>query len=442
MHLRRHVRTLALATVLVLPAAVHAQPAPPPAELAPPPTEVAPPPPEQVAPPSLPEPVVAPPPPPSEPVDAPTKPLVAAELGKGVTFTSPDEAFSLTIRGRAQLRGTMLVDPDDGDDSDQPTTEFVARRVRLLLQGHFFAKTWQYYVQLGFSNQDTEPDLRSPLRDAYLTYTKIRDLQVRVGQMKVPLGRQRVVSSSALQFPDRSIVVGELNLDRDVGIQVFSKDLFGLGDTLGYQLGLFGGDGRNRQSDTYGNLYVARLEVTPLGKFEDSYSEGDVKREDRPRLAVAVGAGYNQHTNRPRSTFGTPYEGARFDYLHLEADAMFKWRGLSLLAEVMLREADEDVRTTTIDGAPVEEASRSGWGWFVQAGQMITAHAEVGARYSDLHPLDGTDPALGRAREAAVSASYYFQEHAFKLQADQAYLFGEDADDGRYQTRVQIQLYF
>ena len=37
-------------------------------------------------------------------------------------------------------------------------------------------------------------------------------------------------------MPDRSIVTSELNLDRDVGATLFSKDLLGLGGKLGYNL--------------------------------------------------------------------------------------------------------------------------------------------------------------------------------------------------------------
>ena len=103
-------------------------------------------------------------------------PEVTVGLGRGLTVRSADGDFSMTIRGRAQLRYEGVFDQLRGDTDGSST--FQARRVRLLLQGNLFGEDWLYYVQLGFSNRDTESDLRLPLRDDYMTYTGVRDLQI------------------------------------------------------------------------------------------------------------------------------------------------------------------------------------------------------------------------------------------------------------------------
>ena len=190
--------------------------------------------------------------------------VVEGGFGKGATIKSSDDRFSLNIRGRIQARATVTETDGDGDP---PVTGFQVRRMRVVLQGNALGPELTYYIQLAFSNLDMESDLRSPLRDAYFTWAIARDANLRVGQMKVPYGRQRVVSSSALQMADRSIVVAEFNLDRDVGLHLFSKDLFGLGEKLGYSLAVFGGDGRNRVTDAFGLLYAARLQVTPMASL-------------------------------------------------------------------------------------------------------------------------------------------------------------------------------
>jgi len=74
------------------------------------------------------------------------------------------------------------------------------------------------------------------------------------------------------------MVVSELNLDRDVGVQLFSRSL--LNDKLGYTLGLFGGEGRNRLGREAGFLYSARVELWPFGQFDD-VPEGDLQRRHR-----------------------------------------------------------------------------------------------------------------------------------------------------------------
>jgi phosphate-selective porin len=100
--------------------------------------------------------------------------------GEGVTLQTLDEKFALTLRGRAQLRFDLDGPKEDGGDVE---TTFQVRRLRFSFQGHVVNKNWRYQVQLAFSNRDTEPDLRLPLRDAFLTYAGMRDLHIRVGQL-------------------------------------------------------------------------------------------------------------------------------------------------------------------------------------------------------------------------------------------------------------------
>jgi hypothetical protein len=388
-----------------------------------------------------------PPPPPAEPAHGEQPRLVTeGQFGKGVTLKSEDDRFSLNIRARIQARATLT---HNSDDDDPPATEMQIRRMRVVLQGNALGRDLTYYIQLSFSNLDMEPDLRTPLRDSYFTWRAGRDASLRAGQMKVPFDRQRVISSSALQMVDRSIVVQELNLDRDVGAQLFSKDLFGLGERLGYHIGVFGGDGRNRLSEVYGLLYAARLELRPFGGFDD-YVEADTGRGAKPRLSIGVAAGYNQNTNRPRSTLGEPFPGSRFDYEHACADMLFKWHGFSAMAQWIYRRGTEDRRVDDVNGTPTPAFSRSAWGAFGQVGQMVTEHVEVSARFGHIEPYGGTDPRFVRRQELGGGLSYYWFEHNLKLQGDYFYeplggrLIG-DTDVGtrvRHQFRLQAQIFF
>jgi len=363
-------------------------------------------------------------------------PLVDVGLGRGVTIRAVDDSASLNIRARLQVRSTAVDNPGDVVN----TTEVSIRRARLVFQGNAAGPSLSYYVQLSFANLDNEADLRLPLRDAYVTWAAHRDMTVRVGQMKVPFSRQRVVSSSALQMVDRSIVVSELNLDRDVGMQVFSRDLFGAG-TLGYSVGLFGGEGRNRRGRAAGLLYTARLEAWPLGAFDDLV-EGDLRRGQRPRLALGAGVGYNQNTNRPRSTIGTPYPAGDVDYLHAGADGVLKWKGWSLTSEIMYRRADTPTRMVTMSAGPLAIHARPGWGAYVQGGYMLSRRLEVTGRYSRLQPLvNNADDSFVAAREYGAGLGYYLQGHDLKLQGDISDV--EDRASRRHaQARLQFQLFF
>lgn len=361
---------------------------------------------------------------------------IAAQFGKGVTFQSKGGDFHLQLRGRVQVRfGSEL--PEGGE----ATNEMIIRRARLALSGRFF-DAWELYVQLGLSNQDNEPDYYNPVRDATLTYAGLRDLMVRAGQMKVPFDRQRNNSSSALEFADRSIVVSELTLDRDVGVQLFSEDLFGLDGMLGYHLGLFGGDGRNRRADNPGMMWVARLWTSPFGTFDPNV-EGAFDRRQGFRLALGVAAAQNFQSVRTRSTSADTFAASTFDYTHLTADLTIKYRGLFWLSEFLYRKADRPSNTATVDDEEVTEFSRSGWGFFTQAGYLWTDHLETAARYGQLRALSPTDPTFVGRHEIGGAVSWYFQRHDLKVTADYFYLPAiDDPAPPTHQVRLQTQLYF
>jgi phosphate-selective porin OprO/OprP len=222
--------------------------------------------------------------------------------------------------------------------------------------------------------------------------------------MKVPFSRQRVVSSSAQQMVDRSLVVTELNLDRDVGVQFFSKDLFGTG-RLGYALGGFEGDGRNRQGRTSGSPYTARIESWPFGVFDD-YVEGELSRLPTRRVALGANVAYNQNTNRPRSTIGDPYPAGDFDYTHAGVDILVKKRGCATQAEWMYRQADRDSN----------------------------------GRVGHLAPSHGRTALVPTSHELVVGVGHHVREHNLKLQTD----YVHEAASGRHihQVRSQLQMFF
>lgn len=373
---------------------------------------------------------------------APSETITKAEFGKGIVVGTADEAFTLNIRARMQFQAMYY---DAHDDTAEDITQMQIRRARVVLQGNVYGSKLTYYFQLAFSNRDNESDVRLPLRDAYFTYEPHKSANLRFGQMKVPYGRQRVVSSSAQGMVDRSIVTTELNLDRDVGVQMFSKDLFGLGETFGYAVGIFGGDGRNRLATNAGYLYVGRLSVTPFGSF-DEFVEADIGRESKPRLSIAAGAAYNQATNRPQSTIGTPYADPTvfFDYTHFGADFMFKWNGFFATGEWMLRKAKDPMVSVVDDaGEATDFYAREAWGAYAQVGQMLTSGLEVSARYGHLNPLRETDPKLHLTHELGGGLAYYFEQHNLKVQSDYFY-YSKDKSlkDGDHQIRVQTQLFF
>lgn len=390
--------------------------------------------------------VLAAPPSAAQTSDSPT---LSVAPGKGLTVASADKRFQMQVRSRVQLRESFT----HSDDAN--SNEIQVKTLRLFVQGHVLSPELKYTLQLAFGSGDFDKDSASPIFDAFVEYVKWRDLNLRVGQYFVPFDRARTIREFALQFVDRQVVVRELNLDRDVGVMLSSSDLLGLGSRLGYNLFVGSGDGKNRIADSKNQyasqhasaLFVGRLVVRPFGAFDDD-QEGDLARSPTPKLAIGVAGAFNKATGRERGTTGNTYTVGSFDYAHGAADLVLKWRGFSLLAEGLLREANRQRnRGTDATGKEIVERSRSGFGYFVQAGQLLTDKLEVTARWDDLHARKGTDPALvalvnSSGRQLGTGLNLYLNGHLLKVQADYFYIFGEDIGTASHALRAQLDATF
>lgn len=398
---------------------------------------------------------------PANPKKDPT-PIQATKFvpGKGFELASKDGRFALQIRARAQIRYEMLNPNVAGENTEQGLQ---IRRMRLQLQGNVFGKHNKYYFQFGFSDPDMTRGMladedgettKNPIRDARVEFDYVRDFTVMVGQMKIPFSRQRVNSSGNLNMVDRSLINEEFQIDRDLGVQFLSKDIGGKG-WFAYNAGVFMGEGRNRwEPSDFGMLYVARFEVTPLGKFED-YSEGDVERTETPKLSVGAAYAFQDQAKGVHGTWGNRFADlGTADFHNLGADAVLKFRGLSFNTAFHWRKIVNRKGGGALDAdgnlIPIE-LPRNGLGWFGQLGYLVPKiDLEVVGRYAFVRNVFGDSSSLGFRDEAGVGLNYYFAGHNLKLQLDYFRLWGKEegpgyanaAKRGTDRVRLQLQLAF
>jgi phosphate-selective porin OprO and OprP len=377
------------------------------------------------------------------------------KLGKGLVVRSQDGDFGLETRLRVQFRYTLEAAEGDDGELGSPTQQAQLRRARLQFKGNYWGPNNKFKAEFALSPRDvgvrdssagTAPGT-SPLLDWYTDLTHHRDLNVRIGQYKVPFNRQRVISSGDLQLVDRSIVNGAFNVDRDLGVDLRSKDLFGL-DLIKYYLGVYVGEGRNTNSASdFGMMYLARVEILPFGAFQD-YAEVDFERTPTPKLSVGLGYGYLDRAPRDRGILGSaPADGGTTDINLLNADVLLKYAGLSILSEAILRNGSRNPGDGVDDmGAAIPEApALDGYGAMLQAGYLLPqSRLEVAARVGVVRPT-GDQSVLAEQDELGGGLSYYFAHHAYKLQTDYFLLRkGPDADNklSAHEFRVQLQSAF
>ncbi len=369
-------------------------------------------------------------------------------LGRGLTFTTQDRRFSLSLG----LGGQFLYTIDDQRPRPRGTPQtsqmLEVRRMRVFLSGNMFTEAVKYYLQAQLSPRDlglVDGAVRqSPVFQAWLRFERFGNFVPQVGFFFIPYSRQRVEPVLKLQMIDFSLASAEFGLERDVGVDLGSKDLFGLGK-LRYHLGVFMGEGTEFAKPTdFGMIYYGRFELLPLGDFDDDV-ESDLARRRRPKLALGGAYAFADDDHRSKPIGGAaPSDGGTTDTHNVTVDLAFKVAGFSLLADAWFRHGRRewgDATVTDAAGTPMpapREAARNGVGWTAQAGFLIPrAPLELAARYSGVHGL-GTTSIADRS-EAGPGLSYYFADHALKLQADFMHSWGDGDLRG---DRVRVQLTF
>jgi phosphate-selective porin OprO and OprP len=344
---------------------------------------------------------------------------------RGVAVTAPDSSFSINTRFRMQSRA--LYNSIAKDDFGVSEYEMRVRRLRLRFDGFMYSPKLTYNIQLSFTRGDMDWSMReqsnintSPnvARDAVVYYKPNNRWQLAFGQTKLPGNRQRVISSGEQQFIERSIVNLGFNIDRDFGFQaVYNNDI----GNFHYMLkgALTAGEGRNVFSTDKGLAYTGRVEVLPFGKFTNGgdYFEGDLEREPTPKLSLAGGMSHNQQARRTGGQIGRDlYEQTNMQtYIF---DGLLKYRGLSIYAEYMAREADNPF---TYNASGELRHVLTGHGQNYQLGYIFPNNVELAGRYSRVTPNQEVRSMENTEEAYLAGVTKYLRAHKLKLQANVGY---------------------
>ncbi|MBN2370320.1 MAG: hypothetical protein JXO72_07525 [Vicinamibacteria bacterium] len=380
------------------------------------------------------------------------KPMMNVAWKDGKTTIETDKA-ALILSNRVQVRFTYEM-PDDARkiagtrNAGDPMGSFRIRRAKTKFEGWFYKKTLTYELQLNW------PDTTNPLEDANLNcdVSGNKQFQVKLGQFKVPFGRQELTSSGSQQFVDRSIVSGEFAKGRDLGVQ-----LWGLlaAKKLEWRLGAFNGNGRTKSANDNDNFQInGRVMFQPFGDFK--YSESDFESVDKPLLAIAGNFEINDLTYPSSASesksdvkdYTTDANGASTKLKAvsttkatatakravLGGDMAFKYKGVSVFVEYFDRKVDP------FDGADFG-ASYKSKGLHAQAGYLFAKKKwEVAVRYATLDPTDVESD--DDRTEIGGGVSYFYNKHACKVQADFRQIEDKAKKTKNNELRVQTQFIF
>lgn len=344
----------------------------------------------------------------------------------GLGFATPDSSYSLNIRFRIQNRALMNTQSDD--NLEPASFEGRVRRCRLVLSGHMLNPKLSYYLQLSFARGDMDWSVAdattqnvSPnvVRDAMIFYRPSRHLLLGFGQGKLPGNRQRINSSGALQFYDRSLVNVNFTTDRDFGFfTTYTLKTKGEFTTL-LKGAITSGEGRNSNSSNYGLAYTGRVELLPFGTFTDGgdFFEGDLSRESKPKLSIAGGYMFNDMAVRTGGQLGKDLYGQKSFNLYF-ADLIFKYQGFCFISEYMRRDANNPYVLGTDNKMHL---ITTGDGINNQASYCFKSMWEFAVRQTLVSPHHDVFKNFNQAEQYGVGVSKYLNKHKVKAQFNLLY---------------------
>ncbi len=372
-------------------------------------------------------------------------------FGKGlVNVVAKDSSYSLVFAARFQSLYTSQWEFPNNEEFESGDSNFLIRRARLKFDGFAFSPKLVYKLEVGLSNRDISGTSvytgNTPryILDAVLKWNFFENFELWAGQTKLPGNRERVISSANMETVDRSLVNSRFNIDRDMGMQLHHSINVGPNFLVREAFAFSQGEGRNVTAGNLGGYqYTGRIEALPMGDFAD-YTGADLSREQTPKLAVGFTYDHNANAVRTRSNSGTYMVNDtglhEADINTIFLDAMFKYKGWSVMAEYADRSSDQPIAINS-DGTPTGAVVNVGDGFNIQSGYVFKNNFQVTARYTTIE-LEEEITGAGIETQYTLGLSKYIVGHKLKVQTDVSLNDYEDNIDNSLMYRLQIDFHF
>ncbi len=312
----------------------------------------------------------------------------------GFGLMTGDGLFAMYVGGLFQF-GYSGRDFDDLSGV-RDSNSFNVSENRFHFLGHAFDPNLRYYVEFN-------GDGGVVLLDAFINYEAADYANLRVGQYKVPFGRQAMTYVGDRQFFSQNPTSAMFDFGRDVGIMLWDiMEVDDGGTVVEWYAHAGNGDGPGSSVNEGPNLqWVLRLGVYPMGyvgnaddPYGRNYVEADMDGNDDPKIGIA--ASYLSNKNSDTGSIRG-----------WEIDAVFTMGGIFLMGEFMNSSFN-----------PKATGAGSTDGWYLQGGFMVPdSQIELVARYgvNDLDKNFGTG--ADKTVEWSLGVVYYWDGHFWKVGA-------------------------
>ena len=353
---------------------------------------------------------------------------------KGLQYQSADGNNFLWFGVRLQGRHTdSTINYDDSPGQPNKSgTETKLNRGRLKLGGHLLTPKFAVYTEYDFTNEQ--------LLDLRVTYELASWLSIRAGQWKSEFNRERIDSSGAQQFAERSIVTPWFTIDRQKSVVAFGRVGAGKAFDSSYWFGRLSGAGRGGDIHDAEGLWMARYQWNFTRRVL-GFGQSDIGRRDKPAGSIAVAAisGKSMYTafssagggQLPGYSAGT---SDRYRIRQTLLETAWRYRGFSWQQEMHWKNITDSVTNT-------EQQLLGGYAqagmFFSEVWQKFPEPLEITLRYASVDPNENPDS--GIEREYTLATNWFFDGHRNKLTADIARVDRREVAGTNTETRVRLQ---
>jgi len=366
--------------------------------------------------------------------------LATACGASGLTVYEGEHGEYVKIGGRIQLQ-YHYQDPDDGSSSD----EVKFRRLRPYIEGSLHPD-WMGKFQLDYGK--AEDDNEVAIKDAYMQYKGIENMEITVGNANFPFSREFLTSSKYQQLVERTFV-GDHDYgtpDRNVGVHL-TGEAAGSHVTWGASAASASIDPDNKKLDfdtpvnrnddfNDGWMLGGRVDYHPFGRLK--FSQGDFKREKKATIGVAAFTWSNDDDNNtydPGCTGKCDVDSVT----GFEVSGALRGGGFSVDAEYNL--FDAELVEDGISSGIYEDSETDLENWAVEGGYMIIpGKLELVAGYQN----QDADGYVEEWTRQSVGFNYFIQGHDIKVQVTWRMNDNVDGIDGNDENEgfVQAQYVF
>jgi phosphate-selective porin OprO and OprP len=350
-------------------------------------------------------------------------------------LASADGNFKLNVRGQLQIRFAYSHVPTAAAPvaTQQSANEygFEIRRAKLFFSGHVVDPSWKYMLEIVFERNGGGGGQSAALDNAYIQKELGGGTFIRAGQWLQQFNQEEMVSSSAQQLVERSLVSQYFTVKYVQGAEIGTQQEWwslyaGVND---------GGGNRSIQVVQAQNLVewalTARGEVKLAGAWSQFLADQSWIGSD---FGAMLGFGINWQRGTGvqgvrndvgNGTIpGAPGGGEEASLVTMTGDVNLRGSGWSLGAA--------GYSNVVYAFAPTPLLSNAVWsfGATVQGGVFITKELELAARYEGLWVVDGvqnatTPNALNTQvlNIVTVGANWYISRNQVKLSVDAGYAF-------------------